>query len=42
MLRYGDTAIWARVVNDSSNAQLVVLDDADLGFRLEREIWPPA
>jgi len=29
-----------RVVNDSSNAQLVVLDDADLGFRSKREVWP--
>jgi len=31
---------WARVVNDSSNAQLVVLDDADLGFRSKRALWP--
>ena len=31
---------WARVVKDSSNAQLVVLDDADLGFRSKRELWP--
>lgn len=31
---------WARVVNDSFSAQLVVLDDADLGFRSKREIWP--
>jgi hypothetical protein len=34
------TANWARVVNDSSSAQLVVLDDADLGFRSKRELWP--
>jgi len=33
-------ANWARVVNDSSSAQLVVLDDADLGFRSKRELWP--
>jgi len=31
---------WARVLNDSSSAQLVVLDDADLGFRSNRELWP--
>jgi hypothetical protein len=31
---------WAHVVNDSSRAQLVVLDDADLGFRSKRELWP--
>jgi RyR domain len=34
------SANWARVVNDSSSAQLVVLDDADLGFRSKRELWP--
>jgi hypothetical protein len=33
-------ANWARVVNESSSAQLVVLDDADLGFRSKRELWP--
>jgi len=33
-------AKWARVVNDSSSARLVVLDDADLGFRSKRELWP--
>jgi hypothetical protein len=31
---------WARVVNDSSSAPLVVLDDADLGFRRARDLWP--
>ncbi len=31
---------WARVVNDDSRAQVVVLDDADLGFRSKRELWP--
>ena len=33
-------ANWARVVNDGASAQLVVLDDADLGFRSKRELWP--
>lgn len=33
-------ANWARVVNDAASAQLVVLDDADLGFRSKRELWP--
>ena len=28
------------VINDSPGAQVVVLDDADLGFRSKREIWP--
>jgi hypothetical protein len=31
---------WARVVNDSIDASLVVLDDADLGFRSKRALWP--
>jgi hypothetical protein len=31
---------WARVVNDSPAASLVVLDDAGLGFRSKREVWP--
>ena len=33
-------ANWARVVNDAASAPLVVLDDADLGFRSKRELWP--
>ena len=31
-----------RVVDDSVEADLVVLDDADLGFRGHRELWPEA
>jgi hypothetical protein len=31
---------WARVVNDSPDASLVVLDDADLGFRSKSALWP--
>ncbi|MGD0736470.1 MAG: RyR domain-containing protein [Terracidiphilus sp.] len=31
---------WAKVVNDECNAALVVLDDADLGFRKNRDLWP--
>ena len=38
----GTSANWARVVNDSPAASLVVLDDADLGFRSQRELWPPS
>ena len=33
-------ANWARVVNDNPAASLVVLDDAGLGFRSKRELWP--
>jgi hypothetical protein len=39
--READTK-WARVVNDDSRAQIVVLDDADLGFRSKRDLWPAA
>jgi hypothetical protein len=35
-----DASGWERVVNDDPNAQLVVLDDADLGFRDNPELWP--
>ena len=31
---------WARVVNDSPDASLVVLDDTGLGFRSQRALWP--
>ena len=31
---------WARVVDDTRGAQLVVLDDADLGFRNNSVLWP--
>jgi len=31
---------WAKVVNDDPEAELVVLDDADLGFRDSRDLWP--
>lgn len=37
---YETQSDWARVVDDSERAQLVVLDDADLGFRSRRELWP--
>jgi len=37
-----DSADWRRVVNDSAEADLVVLDDANLGFRGRRELWPQA
>ena len=31
---------WARVSNDSPEASVVVLDDANLGFRSNRALWP--
>ena len=33
---------WHLVVDDSPEADLVVLDDADLGFRDSPELWPKA
>jgi hypothetical protein len=33
-------ARWARVAGDTPDAALVVLDDADLGFRSQPELWP--
>ena len=33
---------WQRVVGDTSEADLVILDDADLGFRDHTELWPMA
>ncbi len=35
-------AEWERVVNDTPEADLVVLDDADLGFRDRPDLWPQA
>ncbi len=35
-------ANWKKVVNDPPEADLVVLDDADLGFRDHSELWPKA
>ena len=33
---------WQKVVDDTSEAELVILDDADLGFRNHPELWPMA
>ena len=33
---------WQKVVEDSPEADLVILDDADLGFRNHPELWPAA
>jgi len=33
---------WARVLNDDADAQIVVLDDANLGFRDDPTLWPDA
>jgi hypothetical protein len=35
-------ADWKLVVDDTAEARLVVLDDADLGFREHPELWPRA
>ena len=31
---------WQKVVDDTPEADLVILDDADLGFRAHPELWP--
>jgi hypothetical protein len=33
---------WQKVVDDSPEAELVVLEDADLGFRDQPDLWPIA
>lgn len=33
---------WKKVVNDPTKADLIVLDDADLGFRDHSKLWPRA
>jgi hypothetical protein len=33
---------WQKVVDDTTEADLVILDDADLGFRNHPELWPAA
>jgi hypothetical protein len=33
---------WKRVVNDPANPALIILDDANLGFRDHQEYWPRA
>lgn len=35
-----EAAEWKRVVNDTPEADLVVLDDADLAFRDHPDLWP--
>ena len=35
-------AEWKHVQDDTPDAGIVVLDDADLGFRDHRELWPKA
>ena len=35
-------ADWQRVVGDSPKADLLVIDDAALGFRTQPELWPQA
>ncbi len=31
---------WEKVLNDDPGAELVVIDDASLGFRRQRDLWP--
>jgi hypothetical protein len=38
----GPDVAWRRVVDDAPDAELVVLDDAGLGFRSRHEDWPVA
>ena len=38
----GADACWQRVADDSADAQIVVLDDAGLGFRDRADLWPSA
>lgn len=38
----GSAADWRRVVDDPEEADIVVLDDAGLGFRDDPELWPRA
>jgi hypothetical protein len=38
----GAAAAWKHVVEDDPDARVVVLDDAGLGFRSQRELWPKA
>ncbi len=33
---------WLKVVNDTPDAALVLLDDADLGYRRNQDLWPAA
>jgi hypothetical protein len=35
-------ADWKKVVQDTATAEIVALDDADLGFRRHRALWPKA
>ena len=35
-------ADWQRVVDDTAKADLLVIDDAALGFRTQPELWPQA
>jgi hypothetical protein len=36
------TQDWQKVIDDTPEADLVILDDADLGFRNNPELWPKA
>ena len=40
--RPSEAAEWQLVVDDTPEADLIVLDDADLGFRDRPELWPQA
>jgi RyR domain len=37
-----ETAEWKQIQNDTSEGDIVVLDDADLGFRHDPALWPKA
>lgn len=38
----GTSDPWKQVQDDSPNAEIIALDDADLGFRDHSELWPQA
>ena len=39
---FEEVQVWQKVVEDTPDANLVILDDADLGFRDHPELWPEA
>jgi hypothetical protein len=39
-LSNGSSELWAKVADDDPGAKLVILDDANLGFRGNEKLWP--
>ncbi len=40
--RHDSVQDWQKVLDDSTEADLIILDDADLGFRNHPDLWPMA